>query len=87
MSYASVSFVLAVGQLCFGITQPVFGVRGMTIFFSFAFFVHQIGGFLSAWLGGICYEQFRSYALVWTMDICLCALTALVSFLIRVKDE
>lgn len=70
-----------------GICQRLFGVRGMTIFFSFAFFVHQIGGFLSAWLGGICYEQFGSYTLVWTVDICLCALAALVSFLIRVKDE
>ena len=26
LTYASVSFVLAVGQLCFGITQPIFGV-------------------------------------------------------------
>ena len=26
LSFASVSFVLAVGQLCFGITQPLFGI-------------------------------------------------------------
>ena len=26
IAFASVSFVLAVGQLCFGVTQPMFGV-------------------------------------------------------------
>lgn len=68
-----------------GICGKLFGTRGVTIFFSFAFFVHQIGGFLSAWLGGICFESFGSYLVIWIADIILCLVAAAVSYII--KDE
>lgn len=66
-----------------GLCERIFGERGITIFFGIAFVAHQIGGFLSAWLGGICFEMAGSYVLIWCVDIVLCAFASIVSFLIR----
>jgi predicted MFS family arabinose efflux permease len=30
-----------------------------------AFFVHQVGGFLGVWLGGVLFERTGSYDVVW----------------------
>lgn len=70
-----------------GICRRLFGQRGVSIFFGVAFVAHQIGGFLSSWLGGLCYEATGAYAAIWTVDAVFCAVAALVSFLIRAKNE
>ena len=69
-----------------GICGKLFGKRGVSILFGFAFFMHQIGGFLSAWLGGLCYESLGSYSVIWLVDCALCLLAAVVSYLIREKQ-
>lgn len=61
----------------------LFGTQGVTIFFSFAFLVHQIGGFLAAWIGGICFESFGSYLFIWAADMILCLAAATVSYMIK----
>ena len=43
----------------------MFGTRHMAMLFGFAFFSHQVGGFLGVWLGGILYERFGTYDPVW----------------------
>lgn len=43
------------------------------------FFCHQIGGFLSAWLGGVLLEATGSYVALWVLDAGLCAGAALAS--------
>lgn len=68
-----------------GICGQLFGKRGITILFGTAFFIHQIGGFCSAWLGGLCFEAWGSYAQIWTVDVLLCTIAAIVSYLIKVK--
>lgn len=68
-----------------GICGKLFGKQGVSILFGFAFFLHQIGGFLSAWLGGICFASTNSYSLIWLADCALCLLAAAVSYLIREK--
>lgn len=70
-----------------GICRKLFGQRGVSIFFGVAFVAHQIGGFLSAWLGGVCFEASGSYAAVWAVDAVMAALAALVSFLIRAEND
>lgn len=70
-----------------GICRRLFGQRGVSIFFGVAFVAHQIGGFLSAWLGGVCYESTGTYVAIWMVDAAFCAFAALVSFLIRAKDN
>ena len=39
----------------------MFGTRWMAMLFGFAFFSHQVGGFLGVWLGGLLYEHNGSY--------------------------
>ena len=39
----------------------MFGTRWLATLYGFAFFSHQVGGFLGVWLGGVVFEQFGSY--------------------------
>ncbi len=39
--------------------------------FGFAFFSHQVGGFLGVWLGGVLYESYGSYDVVWWLSVAL----------------
>ncbi len=66
-----------------GICGKLFGKQGVSILFGFAFFIHQIGGFLSAWLGGVCFDSTGSYAPIWLADCAFCLIAAAVSYLIR----
>ena len=68
-----------------GICGKLFGKQGVSILFGFAFFMHQIGGFLSAWLGGVCFDATGSYAPIWLVDCAFCLIAAAVSYLIREK--
>jgi len=43
----------------------MFGPRWLTMLLGIAFFVHQVGGFLGVWLGGVLFEQTGSYDVVW----------------------
>jgi MFS family permease len=48
-----------------GLVALMFGTRWMTMLFGFAFFSHQVGGFLGVWLGGLLFESTGSYDAVW----------------------
>src|ERR1041384_5208981 len=43
----------------------MFGTRWLATLYGFAFFSHQVAGFLGAWLGGLLYERTGSYDIVW----------------------
>ncbi|MCQ3943366.1 MAG: MFS transporter [Alphaproteobacteria bacterium] len=47
----------------------MFGTRWLAMLFGFAFFSHQVGGFLGVWLGGIAFEATGSYDVVWWLSI------------------
>lgn len=49
----------------------------------FLFLGHQIGAFLSAWLGGLLFDQTGSYVTIWIIDVALCAFASIMSFRIR----
>jgi predicted MFS family arabinose efflux permease len=49
----------------------MFGTRYMAMLFGFAFFSHQVGGFLGVYLGGVLYEAYGSYDLVWWLSVAL----------------
>ena len=48
-----------------GLVALMFGTRWLTMLFGFAFFSHQVGGFLGVWLGGLLFESTGSYNVVW----------------------
>jgi predicted MFS family arabinose efflux permease len=52
-----------------GLVVVMFGTRWLAMLFGFAFFSHQIGGFLGVWLGGFVFEATGSYDLVWWLSV------------------
>jgi MFS family permease len=62
-----------------GIVAVMFGTRWLTMLFGFAFFSHQVGGFLGVWLGGVLFERTGSYDWVWWLSILFGLLSAVIN--------
>ena len=62
-----------------GIIAVMFGTRWLATLAGFAFFSHQVGGFLGVWLGGIVYDRYGSYNPVWWLAILFGVLSALIN--------
>ena len=60
-----------------------FGPESLGFLFGISFVCHQIGGFLSSWLGGVFIERSGNYTAIWTIDVALCALAALAGYRIQ----
>ncbi len=52
-----------------GLVATMFGTQWLAMLFGFAFFSHQVGGFLGVWLGGIVFDYAGSYDPVWYLAI------------------
>jgi hypothetical protein len=52
-----------------GLVALMFGTRWLTMLFGFAFFSHQVGGFLGVWLGAWEFEATGSYNLDWWLSV------------------
>ena len=57
----------------------MFGTRWLATLSGFAFFSHQVGGFLGVWLGGIVFERSGSYDLVWWLAVLFGLLSAVIN--------
>jgi MFS family permease len=68
-----------------GIIAVMFGTRWLAMLAGFAFFSHQVGGFLGVWLGGIVFDRTGSYDLVWWLAILFGVLSALINMPISEK--
>ena len=73
---SAIVFGAAMGLLWLSTVPPtsalvalMFGTRWMATLFGFAFFSHQVGGFLGVWLGGILFERTGSYNVVWWLSV------------------
>jgi MFS family permease len=82
----SIAFGVAIGLLWLSTVPPtsslvmlMFGTRYMAMLFGFAFFSHQVGGFLGVWLGGVLYEAFGSYDVVWWLSVALGIASAVIN--------
>jgi MFS family permease len=62
-----------------GLVAVMFGTRWLTMLAGFAFFSHQVGGFLGVWLGGVLFERTGSYDVIWYFTILLGILSALIN--------
>ncbi len=62
-----------------GLVAVMFGTRWLTMLFGFAFFSHQVGGFLGVWLGGLVFERTGSYDALWWLSILFGILSALIN--------
>ena len=61
------------------LVSQMFGTRHFAMLFGFAFFSHQVGGFLGVLLGGILREQTGSYMIVWWLSIGFGIASALIN--------
>lgn len=68
-----------------GLVAVMFGTRYMGMLYGFAFFSHQVGGFLGVWLGGVLYERTGSYDTVWWMGVALAMFATIVNWPIAEK--
>ncbi len=57
----------------------MFGTRWLAMLFGFAFFSHQVGGFLGVLIGGVAFERTGSYDLVWWLSVMFGALSAVIN--------
>jgi len=57
----------------------MFGTRWFATLYGFAFFSHQVGGFLGVYLGGVVFEATGSYTPVWYLSIFFGVASALIN--------
>jgi MFS family permease len=62
-----------------GLVAIMFGTRWLAMLFGFAFFSHQVGGFLGVWLGGVLFERTGSYDVVWWLSVVFGIASALIN--------
>ena len=62
-----------------GLVATMFGTRWLAMLFGFAFFSHQVGGFLGVWLGGVVYDYVGSYNPVWYLSIFFGVMSAIIN--------
>ena len=67
-----------------GIISRKVGVAKMAVVYGSIFFGHQIGAFVSAWLGGVFASTTLGYSALWIVDLCLCLTASIASY--RIKD-
>jgi len=62
-----------------GLVAVMFGTRWLAMLFGFAFFSHQVGGFLGVWLGGYVFDTYGSYGPVWWLSVFFGVMSALIN--------
>jgi MFS family permease len=62
-----------------GLVALMFGTRWLAMLFGFAFFSHQVGGFLGVLLGGYLFERTGSYDVVWWLSVFFGVASALIN--------
>lgn len=62
-----------------GLVAVMFGTRWLAMLFGFAFFSHQVGGFLGVLIGGIAFERTGSYDAVWWLSVFFGVASALIN--------
>ena len=82
----AIGFGVAIGMLWLSTVPPtsslvmlMFGTKYMAMLYGFAFFSHQLGGFLGVWLGGALYEVYGSYVVVWWLSVALGVASAVIN--------
>jgi MFS family permease len=85
-TFSAIAFGVVTGLTWLSTVPPtsslvaiMFGTRWLATLYGFAFFSHQVGGFLGVLLGGIVFEKFGSYAPIWWLAVLFGVLSALIN--------
>ena len=72
------SLWLATVPLTSGIIGYIYGIKFMGTLYGIVFLSHQIGSFVGVWLGGMFYDIYGSYNIVWWVGIGVGAFSAII---------
>ena len=72
------SLWLATVPLTSGIIGYIYGLKFMGTLYGIVFLSHQIGSFVGVWLGGLFYDIYGSYDLVWWVGIGVGTFSAII---------
>ncbi len=72
------SLWLATVPLTSGIIGYIYGLKYMGTLYGIVFLSHQIGSFVGVWLGGLFYDIYGSYDVVWWVGIGVGAFSAII---------
>jgi MFS family permease len=85
-TFSAIAFGVSTGLTWLSTVPPtsslvalMFGTRWLATLYGFAFFSHQVGGFLGVLLGGIVFEKFGSYTPIWWLSVLFGVLSALIN--------
>jgi MFS family permease len=85
-TFSALAFGISTGLTWLSTVPPtsslvalMFGTRWLATLYGFAFFSHQVGGFLGVLLGGIVFEKFGSYTPIWWLSVFFGVLSALIN--------
>ncbi|HEU0081454.1 MAG TPA: MFS transporter [Bradyrhizobium sp.] len=85
-TFSAIAFGIITGLTWLSTVPPtsslvalMFGARWLATLYGFAFFSHQVGGFLGVWLGSIVFERFGSYTPIWWLSVLFGVLSALIN--------
>jgi MFS family permease len=85
-TFSAIAFGVVTGLTWLSTVPPtsslvalMFGTRWLATLYGFAFFSHQVGGFLGVLLGGIVFEKFGSYMPIWWLSVFFGVLSALIN--------
>ncbi len=72
------SLWLATVPLTSGIIAYIYGLKFMGTLYGIVFLSHQLGSFVGVWLGGLFYDIYGSYHIVWWVGIGVGAFSAII---------
>jgi MFS family permease len=85
-TFSAIAFGVVTGLTWLSTVPPtsslvalMFGTRWLATLYGFAFFSHQVGGFLGVLLGGIVFEKYGSYTPIWWLSVLFGVLSALIN--------
>ena len=78
---------LATIPLTNAVVAQLFGVRYVATLFGIAWFIHQLGSFFGAWMGGLIFDLLGSYDLVWWFTVWLGVTSALLHWPIEDRGD
>ena len=88
--FTVIVFSVVIGILWLSTVAPtnalvavMFGTRYLGMLGGIVFLSHQVGSFLGVWMGGVLYDTYGSYDVVWWLGVALGVFAALVHWPIR----
>ena len=76
---------LATVPLTSGLVAHIYGLKYMATLYGIVFFSHQLGSFVGVWLGGLFYDIYGSYDIVWWVGIGVGAFSAIIHLPVKEK--